>query len=153
MKTLLLSLLILLSTQAFAQFRNTTWGMSKEEVKKIEDSKPSYENANTLIYLLNLDDLKCMLEYKFSEVIELKSINYNYVYKNNKAVANEVLLNRIAKQIEEKYNKPTSKPTNNTLIWDLKGFSIKAIGEVGPENNQMVKVTYTPKILSLEDFF
>lgn len=46
-------------------FRNTTWGMSKQEVKDSEDAELGTEDDDILLYSYKLDGLDCFLFYSF----------------------------------------------------------------------------------------
>ena len=148
MKTQFLTILLLLiSSLTFAQFRNTTWGMSKEQVRKIEESKLESDYGSNLIYYLDIEDMKCRLFYSFNDKNKLISILYRFSspawdrYGNEKQFAFEKIINNIV----EKYGS-SSNSENSFYSWDLKDFSIKA-SNVSRE----IEVIYTPPAPSLKD--
>lgn len=71
MKTILLSILLLLSFNGYSQFRNTTWGMGKEQVIKIEKERLVREEDNHLEYEFLVEDFSVELNYYFSNEDQL----------------------------------------------------------------------------------
>ena len=69
-------LIILCSAKVFSQkftlleerdFRKTIWGMSREQVKFIEEEKLIHEDENTLLYEAKIDKFNCYSCYYFLE--------------------------------------------------------------------------------------
>ena len=57
-------------------FRKAKWGMTKEQVKKIEQVKPTYEKGNVLGYKDKVLGLSFLVGYIFDENGKLKSGSY-----------------------------------------------------------------------------
>ena len=66
---LVVILVIFFSTKVFSQkftllheydFRETNWGMSKEEVRLAERRNPDYETDNGLVYKVIIDKYDCI---------------------------------------------------------------------------------------------
>lgn len=93
-------------TTSIYDFRQTTWGMSKEQVKRIERGSPTYyEDAATVMYEGQVAGLNCVIAYMFVDerlyqstyIIVEKHVNKNlYIDDYNK-------LNQI---MADKYGKP-----------------------------------------------
>lgn len=70
-KILVILLVVSLPEAAFAEdshdFRNVYWGMSVEEVKKSENSKPDYEEKNIVGYKSVINGKNVLLGYFFSD--------------------------------------------------------------------------------------
>lgn len=147
MKNLIIIFLVFVTTSASAQFRNTTWGMSKEQVKKIEKEISSPYHGPKLFYTFNIDDLAVKLEYSFNNNDELKTITYSFVSASGSN--DNHVWEKTINSIIEKYGEPSSKPNSNVYNWDLKNFSIKAISNERPD--KVVNVIYTPPAPSLKD--
>ena len=133
----------------FAQFRNTTWGMSKEQVRKIEESKLESDYGPKLIYNFDIEDMKCRLFYTFNDKNKLISISYYFSSAgwdrngNNKKIA----LEKMVANIVSKYGPSTYYNDKSFFSWNLKDFSIKA----NSTNVSEIEVTYTPPAPSLKD--
>ena len=68
MKYILFCLLILSAAPASsADFRNTNWGMSKEEVKKTEKSEILKESPDKITYVETVVNYPTLLVYKFKD--------------------------------------------------------------------------------------
>lgn len=100
-------------------FRNVKWGMSFEDVKKLEESKLDTENNNTgkkfLIYSANIADENCSLIYYFDRDDKLAYANYSFridAANLGKAVAD---YSRISGLITSEYK---MQPTNQTKWFD-----------------------------------
>jgi len=144
-KSLLTILMLFCISFSFAQFRNTTWGMSKKQVRDIEDSKFSGESTNFLDYSLDVEDLKCRLQYFFNDKDKLISINYTF--SNTNSMDNQSnLFNRTCINIIDKYGEPSVRK-DNYLGWNSKGFSINAF----KDSYKNVIVIYSPPAPSQKD--
>ena len=62
-------LLALLPIMAFSQtdFRNVNWGMSKEQVKKLETAKFFDQDERSISYNTTVNGFKCLLIYFFTD--------------------------------------------------------------------------------------
>jgi len=150
MKSQLLTILLLLiSSMTFAQFRNTTWGMSKEQVRKIEETKLESDYGSNLIYSFDIEDMKCRLFYTFNDKNKLISILYRFSssewdrFGNNTKIALEKMVSKIV----SKYGPSTYYNDKSFFSWNLKDFSIKATSV----KNSEIEVLYTPPAPSLKD--
>jgi hypothetical protein len=150
MKTPLLTILLLfITSMTFAQFRNTTWGMSKEQVRKIEESKLESDYGSNLIYSFDIEDMKCRLFYTFNDKNKLISILYRFSssewdrFGNNTKIALEKMVSKIV----SKYGPSTYYNDKSFFSWNLKDFSIKA----SIIKNSEIEVLYTPPAPSLKD--
>jgi len=151
MKILLTIAAILYSTYSFAQFRNTTWGLSMENVKRIEDAKLIKVNIGDLTYDLNVSDLNCQLQYFFSKT-GLVEVRYTFTPLvidrtrfNQTAIWDKTCFN-----LTEKYGVPTSGAGAKFRTWDLKDFSIKATLD-NSRIGEIVVVSYSPPAASQKD--
>lgn len=133
----------------FAQFRNTTWGMSKEQVRKIEESKLESDYGSNLIYNLDIEDMKCRLFYSFNDKNKLISILYKFTSPQWDRLGNstKIALEKIVANIVSKYGPSTYYNDKSFFSWSLKDFSIKA----SSVNNREIEVLYTPPAPSLKD--
>lgn len=149
MKNILILFLVFTAQLSYAQFRNTTWGMSKEEVKKIEASKLIFEQEN-LTYELSLNDSKGILIYEFPNK-KLAKITYVFTpfVQNSDDRYDRTLLKKTINNIVSKYGNP-SDTTNGVKVWKLENFFIRIeSADVGREEE--VKVIYSPNTLSQID--
>lgn len=153
MKSLLTTLLLFFVTISYGQFRNTTWGMSLEEVKSIEKAKLTIGYADDkLEYEFHVDDMDCTLTYNFSNEDQLIEIKYEFkpepltIGQTN----NYPIWKKTIKNIGTKYGEPTEILSEKVMKWDLENFSIKAYRGVylGGEN---IMVIYTPPSPSQKD--
>jgi len=150
MKNQLLTILLLfVSTFTFAQFRNTTWGMSKEQVRKIEESKLESGYGSDLIYNFDIEDMKCRLVYSFNDKNKLISILYKFSSPEWDRHGNKtkIALEKMVANIVSKYGPSTYNNDNSYFSWSLKDFSIKA----SSVRNSEIEVLYTPPAPSLKD--
>lgn len=129
---LVVILIIIFSTKVFSQkftkftmpydFRQTNWGMSKEEVKLTEKRKPNYEDDVILLYEVKIDKYDCACIYHF---LENKLFQSKYAF-------NEKHLNKNAyiedyENLKELLTKKYGKPKWEDIIWkddfykDIKG--------------------------------
>lgn len=154
MKTQLLTFFLLfVSSFTFAQFRNTTWGMSKEQVRKIEKEISSPYHGPRLIYVFNVDDLKVDLTYFFNENDQLQTIEYIFsspIQRTFIVNGEYPIWEKTVRNIISKYGQPTGKPSDKVYTWDLKDFSIKAVKGVFFDIEK-IEVIYTPPAPSLKD--
>ncbi|MFX0201259.1 MAG: hypothetical protein ACFFCW_34510 [Candidatus Hodarchaeota archaeon] len=107
-KLLLINLLILscLALHSSAGIRGTEWGMSKEQVRKIEKSEFIGEQDGYLCYETTLSGLNTWLCFRFNHRDQLYSIWYGFQTKHvNKNLYIDDF-KRISKILREKYGKP-----------------------------------------------
>lgn len=109
-------------------FRKTTWGMTKEQVKKTEKGKVEIEKDNSLIYSGKVGGLECGIGYVFAEgklvrtrylIIEKHTNKNDYItdYKSLK----EILTKKYGKPIEDKQYWKKDLYKNDYQDW---GFAI-----------------------------
>lgn len=67
-------------------FRNTTWGMSKKQVKAIETAKLLKENDNKIIYSTKIADMNAEIRYKFTENVLIQGV---YLFPAQRAMATD----------------------------------------------------------------
>lgn len=101
-------------------FRMTHWGMSKEQVKKVESSEFIKEQKGLrvvkglilLIYKDNIAGLDCFIAYYFAEN---KLTRGRYLFKKKHSNKNLYIsdFNNVKKQLTNKYG----KPKYDNLIW------------------------------------
>ena len=86
-------------------FRNTNWGMSKEQVKVTEDKKPDFEDDATLGYDVKIggDDFACM--YSF---LQDKLYNSGYAFTGKHTNKNLYIndYEKLKETLTKKYGKP-----------------------------------------------
>lgn len=97
-------------------FRNTKWGMSKEDVKKSEELKPYEEKEESILYLDKIDDLEVVVVYFFSDG-KLTSSKYGVL---NKYVNNNSYYTQAFKPLQEMLEKKYGKETKHDKIWSNK---------------------------------
>lgn len=103
-RTAFLAALVLVGTCAFAQFRNTTWGMSVEQVIEIEgddftaheDSDPDREQ---LWYRRELLDFRATVIFTFNSG-ELYSASYSLP---------DIAWHRTSTALEQRFGRPTTR--------------------------------------------
>ena len=59
--------LTILAKEQTYDFRETTWGMSKEQVKATEDKKPGIEDDSSLAYKVTIKEKEFACSYSFLE--------------------------------------------------------------------------------------
>lgn len=152
-KQLLTFFLLFVSSFTFAQFRNTTWGMDIDQIKKIEKEKLEREYDDKLMYEFLVEDFKVELSYLFNSEDQLTTIQYIFSSPIRGTFINRneyPIWDKTVKNIIIKYGEPTSKPSDKVYTWDLKDFSIKAVKGVYL-NMENIEVIYTPPAPSLKD--
>ena len=105
MKIVFTLLTLLFSLSSIAQLRNTSWGMKAEEVKKTEDSKLVREFKGDLTYSIDIDELKCEVDYIFAKnkLVEIK-YNFNPIVQEFMKVDQTAVWEKTIKNIREKPN-------------------------------------------------
>lgn len=146
MKTILTILAIIFSLSAFTQIRNTNWGMTMEEVKKIDTSRLIYEYYNKLTYLIEIEGMKGQVAYKFNKD-SLVEIRYKYrpqVFVVKSKNQNAIWI-KIFNNLKDQYGKPKRLKKEKSLTWFNKNYSVKAV-HVSNKIHETVLVIYTPLI-------
>jgi len=124
----------LVSSLCFAtekyNFRKTTWGMTKKEVKQVE-GEPQYEVEDKLLYLDTVAGMNCVVIYTF-ENGKLVRGGYKFLVKHS----NKNLYIDDYEIIKELLIKKYGKPKSDSKIWkggeyyknepDEWGFAISA---------------------------
>ena len=68
MKFLILLFLLFLPNVSYSgDFRNTNWGMTKEQVKKTENIEIVEEDPNKIVYIETVVNYPALLVYKFHD--------------------------------------------------------------------------------------
>ncbi|MGI9533967.1 MAG: hypothetical protein ACR2NW_03370 [Thermodesulfobacteriota bacterium] len=68
MKFLILPILLLMTSVSYSgDFRNTSWGMAKEQVKETENIDIVEENTNSISYIETIVNYPALLVYKFQD--------------------------------------------------------------------------------------
>ena len=129
---LLISILIILcSTKVFSQkftpfheydFRNTNWGMSKEEVRLAERRNPDFETDNGLVYKVIIDKYDCYCVYYFLEnKLYMSAYRFNEEHNNKNAYIEDY--ENLKELLTKKYGKPTWENVNwkDDFYKDIKG--------------------------------
>lgn len=96
-------------------FRKAFWGMSQEEVKKLESERPIDENNEYVKYKDNLFGIDCSLAYLFIKDKFYKGI---YVFSEPMNVHSKEIdylddYDNIKSRLKEEYG----KPKNNRIVW------------------------------------
>jgi len=88
-----------------ATFRKVPWGLSKEDVKKIENKEVAYENDKALWYSTSLAGLKCSAIYVFAAD---KFIRGRYYIDESHSNNNDYIddYDKLKQLLKEKYGEP-----------------------------------------------
>ncbi len=111
-KILLIAVLLLVAYSLFAQFRNTKWGMSIDEVKQTENSEPTYDKDNMLGYddqLLEFD-VFCFYIFVDNQLVRAK-------YAINEKHSNDNLYIDDYNKLKEALNKKYKTAILDTNLW------------------------------------
>ena len=111
-----------------SDFRDTQWGMSKEQVLSIEKTRPIYYNNESLTFRGKLANIQVHIIYKFSDN-KLKSGVYQFVqnYSNNNVYLKDYKI--INDLLDIKYGNPETRKEfwNNELYKEKLGYYGNAI--------------------------
>lgn len=111
-----------------ADFRDTQWGMSKEQVLSIEKTRPLYYNNESLTFRGKLANIQVHIIYKFSDD-KLNSGVYQFVqnYSNNNVYLKDY--KNINDLLDLKYGDPDTRKEvwNNVLYKEKLGYYGNAI--------------------------
>lgn len=94
-------------------FKNVKWGMSKEEVRKLEESSVYYEEENFLIYNMKTEGLIAATRYEFNSEDQLIKVINLFL---NKHVNKKDYLDDFNK-MKEKLTKKYGEPTKDIVDW------------------------------------
>ena len=93
-------------------FRKTTWGMSRGDVKRSEQGEPVLENDVQLAYEDTLAGLQCLVAYIF---VQDQLVRANYLVTQKHTNKNSYLLDtaKLKGLLESKYG----KPLDEQVVW------------------------------------
>ena len=109
---LVISTLALFAKEVKYDFRETTWGMSKEQVKETEDRKPDYEENAMLSYNVNIFGGNYYCFYSFSED---KLCNGGYFFMEEHTDKNLYINDYM--ELKGIITKEYGKPIMDEIIW------------------------------------
>lgn len=110
-------------------FRNTTWGMSKSEVRDAESATLCYEDTNVLIYEGKLVGCDASIHYRFNDdELEIGA----YLIDNELDVDDITAYEKLQELMEKKYGEPdksglTQKYPEKKMSLETYGDYVKAI--------------------------
>lgn len=93
-------------------FRNTTWGMSKEEVLKVENAELGTQDDNTLLYAYKIDGLDSFLFYNF---IDDKLFKSGYMINIERTNPTDFITDY--KKLKDGLLKKYGQPTSDEEVW------------------------------------
>ena len=106
MKFLILLISILLTSASYAgDFRDTTWGMTKDQVKKTENNEIVKEGADNISYIETVVNYPALVVYKFHDN-KLIWGSYSFKQINNKDDEYLEDFMKFEEAISNKYGKP-----------------------------------------------
>lgn len=147
-KSLLTILMLFCISFSFAQFRTTTWGMTKERVRQVENLVKERDNFDIIEYIVPMDEMNCQLLYTFAKN---KLVEATYTFTPLKIYDNENIEKYIWKRTVDNLNKKYGNPVKNDenqVIWDIKDFTIRAFNLDDSDFKEKVTVTYYPPMKS-----
>lgn len=114
MKQLLISALALISFTTFAQtdFRKSTWGMSKSQVKQIEAVEPLTDVKDMLVCSSKLASLETLIGYIF---VEGKLVRGIYQFGDKHTNRNDYIDDY--KKLKELLTKKYGSPKKDDVVW------------------------------------
>lgn len=111
-----------------SDFRDTQWGMSKEQVLSIEKTRPIYSNNESLTYRGKLANIQVHIIYKFLDD-KLNAGIYQFVqnYSNNNVYLKDY--KNINNLLDLKYGNPdtVNEVWNNELYKEKLGYHGNAV--------------------------
>ena len=111
-----------------SDFRDSEWGMSKEQIELLEKTQPVYPEKDTLTYIGKVADLQVNIIYKFTDN-KLKVGTYKFItkYANNNVYLRDY--EKINDFLDLKYGKPEIRKEtwNNESYKDRKGYYGNAV--------------------------
>lgn len=136
-------------------FRNAKWGMSKEQVKKTELSKPIGENDGLLGYEDKIANLTCQIAFEF---VDDTLSSAHYLIKEKHINDNDYItdFNKLKDLLSEKYGKPSM----DKIVWkgslykgDVEHYGLAVIsGELVYAAQWQTELTNITLILSGDNF-
>jgi len=110
---LVISTLVLFAEEAKYDFRKTNWGMSKEQVKTMEDKKPDFEADTWLGYFVTISgkDFRC-----FYSFLEDKLYKSGYSFTGKHTNKNHYITDY--KNLKESLTKKYGKPKTDIVLWE-----------------------------------
>lgn len=136
-------------------FRKTNWGMTKTEVKNIENDKVFLEEGNLLSYKGKVNDLNCLIIYIFAENSLVRA---RYVFNDNHTNDNDYIgdYNSLKSVLKQKYGAPVDSQQNwkNDLYKDRMldwGMAIK-VGHLSYFSKWNTKSTYIQLYLGGDNY-
>ena len=127
MKLLILPLFLFLTTVSYsADFRNTTWGMTKEQVKKTENIELVKEDQDNISYIETVVSYPALVLYKFHDN---KLIWGSYSFKQVNDKDDEYLEDFInfEKAISDKYGEGKKLDRWNNADSEFKNDPARAV--------------------------
>ncbi|MHA1275500.1 MAG: hypothetical protein ACTSQS_19050 [Promethearchaeota archaeon] len=109
---LVISTLTLFAEEVKYDFRETTWGMSKEQVKVTEDRKPDYEENAMLVYSVKIFGGNYYCIYSF---LEDKLCNGGYFFMEEHTNKNLYINDYM--ELKGIITKEYGKPIMDKIIW------------------------------------
>ena len=105
----LLSSILFASVEKGSNFRNTHWGMSRDEVKKIEKTSSLNKFGGTFYYVGEIFNLKSIIIYVFNKNNKLKK--GTYIIKQPHTLKDDYIIDYyyILKKLKQKYGKPANE--------------------------------------------
>lgn len=110
MKKFVCFILIGFSLSFAKDFRETSWGFSKEQVKKVEKAKFIGEDEQALYYKANVGGYKAMIIYNFDDgKLDFAAYHYEEKHTNeNRFLREYFFVNESLNEKYERNNKPVS---------------------------------------------
>ncbi len=144
--------LLILTAPILAGVRGTEWGMSKEEVRRVE-GRPKEAEDDRLIYEDRLGGLKTTVVYRFNQRGELYSVTYDFDMNKKERFFMTYALGQfdgISRILRDKYGPPTEGE-----MYSDRDKKIGALVSKKPiiEGWQRDEVTYMDHTLKHEDAY
>jgi len=132
---LAISTLILFAEEAKYDFRKTNWGMSKEQVKAIEDKKPDFEDNTMLSYEVTISEKDFECTYLF---LEDKLYGSGYLFFGEHT--NKNLYIDDYEELKKILTKEYGKPKIDKVTWKNDLFkNLKSSNELISELKENIK--------------
>lgn len=100
-------------------FRNTMWGMTKQQVREVETVQIEHETDDTLVFLSTIASLECLVGYIFTSTLLVRG---KYVIKQQHSNSNDYIGDfvKLKDMLTTKYGEPLSDETiwKNVLYQD-----------------------------------
>lgn len=103
-------------------FRKVYWGMSKDNVRKIEtESSIKTNDDNELVCGVSINGDHCILTYRFDSKNKLYEAEYAFMCTETYSEE----FNKLKKMLSEKYGSPVNMTNNGILSWCYKNTGIE----------------------------